>query len=527
MIKNIHVVIPMSGKGTRYVSAGYTQPKPLISINGTPMIERLLSNFSKDWNYHFILAENHKESGLVNALKKIRPNGKLHFIGPHKEGPSYAIKDYLKEIPSEDPVLVSYCDYGMNWDFKSFQDFVSSSNCDACLISYRGFHAHYLSKVNYAFSRLQGERVVEVKEKGNFTDNRENEFASGGAYYFRTRQMLEEAIDFQMKHSLEINGEYYTSLTVEAILRINPTAHVRVFEVPGFYQWGTPNDLQDFEYWEKTYTNINKFVGYERPKTNQVLMPMAGYGSRFKNITSLPKPLIKIEGRPMFLRALDCLPSGEKNVFVTRSEVVDSLRETQKLGKFVALNYVPEGQALTTELGISELNNDQDLIVTACDHGLVLAPEKWAKFKKQDYDAAIFTVKGFPGVRRNPLAYSYVDISDDNFFPKVRSVSVKNPVSENPQKDHLLVGTFWFKSAAFLRESIDDLKTENKRVNGELYLDAVFNNIIRKGLKVCAIELDGYMNWGDPDSLKEALYWQEIFLGRRLSIRNPFPGVEL
>lgn len=524
MKKTIHVVIPMSGQGTRYAAVGYKQPKPLIPVSGTPMIERLLSNFSRDWKYHFILAENHKPTGLVDALKRIMPEATIQFIGPHKEGPSYAMKDHLSHIPEDEPVLVSYCDYGMNWDAKSFEDFVRSSECDACLISYRGFHAHYLSQVNYAFSRLDGERVVEVREKGNFTDNRENEFASGGAYYFRTRKILDESIQFQMKENLEIKGEFYTSLTIEALLRMNPKAHVRVFEVPGFYQWGTPDDLQDFEYWEKTYSAANRDVGAEK-KISQILMPMAGFGSRFKELTSVPKPLIKIEGKPMYQKAVESLPRAKKNIFVTRNEIINSL--AQNNDDFIGLDYVPEGQALTTELGLAKLAASQEVLVSACDHGIVLSNQKWEQFKTADFDAAIFTVKGFPGVRRKPLSYSYVDIVSEDSFPIVKGVSVKKPVSEKPQKDHLLVGTFWFKSAQLLRDSISDLKKENVRVNGELYLDAVFNNMLRSGLKVCAIELDGYMNWGDPDSLKEALYWQEIFMGHRLSIRKPFPGVEL
>ena len=32
------VIIPMSGVGRRFVEAGYTDPKPLISVDGKPII---------------------------------------------------------------------------------------------------------------------------------------------------------------------------------------------------------------------------------------------------------------------------------------------------------------------------------------------------------------------------------------------------------------------------------------------------------------------------------------------------------
>ncbi|MCX7979199.1 MAG: hypothetical protein N2578_09375, partial [Bdellovibrionaceae bacterium] len=59
----------------------------------------------------------------------------------------------------------------------------------------------------------------------------------------------------------------------------------------------------------------------------------------------------------------------------------------------------------------------------------------------------------------------------------------------------------------------------------ELYLDAVFDLMLEAGLDVRAFELDGYINWGDPDSLAEALYWQEVFIGPRVGKRVRYPGV--
>lgn len=61
----IACVIPMTGQGVRFSSVGYKDPKPLIPVSGQPMIERLLSNLNPSWDYYFILAENHRTSGLL------------------------------------------------------------------------------------------------------------------------------------------------------------------------------------------------------------------------------------------------------------------------------------------------------------------------------------------------------------------------------------------------------------------------------------------------------------------------------
>jgi NDP-sugar pyrophosphorylase family protein len=524
----IHLLIPMSGQGTRYRAAGYEQPKPLIPVSGEPMIARLMAVFPEAWPAHFVMAENHRETDLPAALRDLRPTAKQSFVPVHGLGPSHAILEGLKQIPNDAPVLVSYCDYGMVWDPVAFERFVRSTNCDSCVISYRGFHPHYLSPTLYAYSRMDGERVVEVREKGHFTPDRQQEFASSGGYYFKSATLLREAIEFQMARGMALKGEYYTSLTVQALLEMKQDAQVRVFEIPKFFQWGTPDDLKAFEFWEKTFQNRNRFAEAGRMEVDHVLMPMAGLGSRFSSITSLPKPLIRVNGKPMFISAVETLPRAKSSVFVCLDGFAESAQAyVPQGGKFVSLRTTPSGQALSTEAGLDALEETGDVVVSSCDHGVVMDPARWAEFRANPgCDAAIFTVRGFSGAARRPNAYAYVVSSGTSKFPDVTTVSVKKPVSDHPSNDAVLVGTFWFRSREVLRNAIEELKKADVRVNGELYLDSVFEGMIRRRAAVREIPLDGYLCWGDPDSLAEAVYWQETFCGRGLAPRPRFPEME-
>ena len=40
---DMNIVIPMAGKGSRFIEQGYREPKPLIEFNGQTMIEHVLS----------------------------------------------------------------------------------------------------------------------------------------------------------------------------------------------------------------------------------------------------------------------------------------------------------------------------------------------------------------------------------------------------------------------------------------------------------------------------------------------------
>ncbi|MBK9039671.1 MAG: NTP transferase domain-containing protein [Bdellovibrionales bacterium] len=526
-MKLIHLVIPMSGEGARFQSAGYALPKPLVPINGVPMIEKVLESFPHRWPTQFVLSKIHLDTDLSIVLRKLRTNAAQTVIAPHKLGPSHAIALALDEIPEDAPVLVSYCDYGMVWDSSRFEAFVKDTDCDACVISYRGFHPHYLSQMKYAYSKLEMGQVVEVREKESFTDNRENEFASSGGYYFKNAKLLKEAILAQINLNLHLNGEYYTSLTVQALLEANANVKVNVFEIFGFFQWGTPEDIQNYEYWDRCFKNYNKFR-IQSTSVEQSLMPMAGKGSRFDGISSLPKPLIPIFGNPMFIRAQKSLPRAELEVFVCLAEFAESLKLHVSIdARLKTLSSTPSGQALSTELGAELLNPKKEVMVTACDHAIVMDPERWEEFSKQhDADAVIFTIRGYPGALRSPNSYTYVvPEKSQEKYPVIKNVSVKAPISNSPKNDHLLVGTFWFRSAELLIKGINLAKNAKVDVNNELYLDSVFDLLIEAGHSVRIFELDGYIGWGDPQSLSEALYWQEMFCGSRASIRGPYPGV--
>ena len=54
------IVIPMSGLGKRFVEMGYKDPKPLIIVDGLPIIEHVVNLFDKkNDKYIFICNDLH------------------------------------------------------------------------------------------------------------------------------------------------------------------------------------------------------------------------------------------------------------------------------------------------------------------------------------------------------------------------------------------------------------------------------------------------------------------------------------
>ena len=70
----MNIVIPMAGAGSRFESAGYTFPKPLIEVEGQPMIHKVVNNLNIQGRYIFLVQKAHYEKyNLENLLNMISP----------------------------------------------------------------------------------------------------------------------------------------------------------------------------------------------------------------------------------------------------------------------------------------------------------------------------------------------------------------------------------------------------------------------------------------------------------------------
>ena len=45
------ILIPMAGEGSRFLKEGYAFPKPLIDVDGKPMIQTVVENLQFDAEY--------------------------------------------------------------------------------------------------------------------------------------------------------------------------------------------------------------------------------------------------------------------------------------------------------------------------------------------------------------------------------------------------------------------------------------------------------------------------------------------
>ena len=512
----MHIIIPMSGIGKRFVEDGYRIPKPLIVVDEKPIIEHICNLFPDESKFTFICNSKHlAETNMRQVLQNIKSQSNIVEIQNHKKGPVYAVSLVKDLIEDDEEVIVNYCDFGTYWNYQDFLNHTRNRNADAAIPAYKGFHPHMLGNTNYAFIREKKQWMLEIKEKEPFTNNRMDEYASNGTYYFKKGAYVKKYFQELIDKNINLEGEYYVSLIYN--LLIEDGLKVSIYNIQHMLQWGAPQDLEEYKNWSKYFKNIltkhNKSVPLDKSIT---LIPLAGRGSRFMKLGYKdPKPLIEVSGKPMIIQAANSLPNSQNQTFVTLKEHLKKypLEKTIKSefikAKITSIDEVTKGQAITCSMGLQDVDINSPLLIAATDNGMIYDNNKYQKLiKSNNVDAIIFTFRHHASSKNNPQMYGWV--KTDNKY-NAEKVSVKVPISNNPYEDHAIVGTFWFKKVKYYNQGLQNLLEKKITINNEYYIDSLMDELIKLGFNVKVFEVNDYICWGTPDDYKTFVYWQSFF----------------
>lgn len=240
-----------------------------------------------------------------------------------------------------------------------------------------------------------------------------------------------------------------------------------------------------------------------------IVIPMAGLGNRFTNCGfALPKPLIKIQEKPMYRHAVDCLPLklASNVVFILReSECSDQIEQDIQQNYhhlpncfIVKLDRATQGQAETILLARDYLNLNESTLIHNCDT-YIEEKYKWSTLLEDDIDGAIVLFHS------QEKRWSYARLDDNNKY--VIEFKEKKVISS-----HASTGTYFFKNTADLLISIQYIVGENIRENNEFYLSSVYQLMLEMKMNIIPLWAERVLCFGTPYDLVESL--NQMFLKR-------------
>jgi hypothetical protein len=362
--------------------------------------------------------------------------------------------------------------------------------------------------------------VQDIQEKQPYTENRMEEYASSGTYYFASASVMRQAFMQTKEQDLHVGGEFYVSLAYRPLLAQQQP--IAVYPLQHFMQWGTPADLAEYLSWSKAFRMLASPAAASPNPTaaGSLVMPMAGLGQRFQNEGfRLTTPLIPVSGNAMVAQAAADLPKSLYQAFVLRSDMQGHTEIAQKLtaiypGAVIeSIPSVTQGQACTALIGLEALlrqypNADGPVTFGACDNGALYDAQRLTEMMQdKDIDVIVWGVRGHANAARHPHMFGWIDADDQG---NIRSISVKKQLSD-PATDPIVLATFTFRRADDFKRCVAHLIERDGRINNEFYIDSAINDAIALGLRCALFEVDSSLSWGTPNDLRTFEYWQSCF----------------
>ena len=224
-------------------------------------------------------------------------------------------------------------------------------------------------------------------------------------------------------------------------------------------------------------------------KTMNVLIPMAGRGSRFATQGyTFPKPLIDVKGKPMIQVVTENLNIKANYTFIVQKEHYEKYSLQHLLNliapncNIVQVDGITEGAACTTLLAKEYIDNDEPLLMANSDQFVEWdSNETLYAFTNGNCDGGIIT---FPATHPK---WSYAKLGEDGY---VSEVAEKKPISE-----HATVGIYWWAKGSDYVKYAEQMIEKDIRVNNEYYVCPVFNEAIGDGKKVRIKEIEKEGMW--------------------------------
>lgn len=231
---NLNVLIPMAGAGSRFKEAGFKLPKPLIDVNGKPMIQRVVENLNMNANFIFLVQKSHYEEFNLGVLLPLMvPNCKIVQVDGITKGAACTTLLAKEFIDNDDHLLIANSDQYVLWDSSEFMSYMLCQNADGGILTFKDKDKN--PKWSFAKADEYGD-VSEVAEKNPISDT-----ATIGIYYYKSGKEYIKYAEQMISKDIKTNNEYYVCPIYNEYIQDNKK--VKLFNAEKMFGLGTPEDL--------------------------------------------------------------------------------------------------------------------------------------------------------------------------------------------------------------------------------------------------------------------------------------------
>lgn len=236
----MNIIIPLGGKGERFLRDGYYQPKPLIKILHKEMIFYVLDSLNLCYQdnvyiiYSFDLDNFNFASIILAKYPKIRLIPIHYQTSGAVETLYYGLSHIMSNDSSNKKCVLLDCDTFYSQDILEIIRNSPNNN----LVFYT---KKYDEPPLYSYISMDSScKILEIKEKVKISSN-----ANTGCYVFNDITTLHHYSKFVLDNKITFNGEPYTSCVIDQIIKTDDFFGHEL-DNTSVFSLGTPTDVKKF-----------------------------------------------------------------------------------------------------------------------------------------------------------------------------------------------------------------------------------------------------------------------------------------
>jgi dTDP-glucose pyrophosphorylase len=245
MKKQLNILIPCAGRGSRFIEAGYYMPKPLITVLGKPMIQWVLDSLqfrNVECKFIFLVLKEHDQKfHIVEEICKLIPNSSTFIqIDTITQGAACTSLFAKDLINNDNPLIICNSDQYFEFDKEKFKiqaglsNKLLSSHKDGIILTFKSDNP----KWSYAKTKPNG-IIEQVAEKVVISNH-----ATVGCYYYAHGKDYVKYTEQMIAKNIRTNGEFYICPVYNEFIQDQKL--VTIFPVTKMVGLGTPEDVKNF-----------------------------------------------------------------------------------------------------------------------------------------------------------------------------------------------------------------------------------------------------------------------------------------
>ncbi len=234
------IVIPMAGPDERFKQYGFPFPKPVVEIDGRPLIEHAFDclRMTPKPDFTFVIRkEDDQRFHLSDVLRLLDPDCAIITADGETAGAACTTMLAVEQIDNDEELVITNGDQILNFDLDRVLTDFRDRGLDAGTVVFDSVHPRW----SFVKTDANGQ-VIEAAEKRPISRN-----ATAGIYYFRKGSDFIAAAKAMIHKGASVNGGFFVCPAFnELILRQKKIGTYQI-DRDDYVSLATPQAVEEYE----------------------------------------------------------------------------------------------------------------------------------------------------------------------------------------------------------------------------------------------------------------------------------------